>query len=169
MTELEFIPAREPMLRALELAREAGDEGEVPVGAVVVYQGKIISEGRNRRERDKNALCHAELEAIDGACRALGGWRLWQCELFVTLEPCPMCAGAIVNSRIKRVVYGAKDGKAGCCGSVVDLFGLPFNHRPVVEGGLLADESAALLAEFFAALREKLRKGERQPWKKPPL
>ena len=118
MTELEFIPAREPMLRALELAREAGDEGEVPVGAVVVYQGKIISEGRNRRERDKNALCHAELEAIDGACRALGGWRLWQCELYVTLEPCPMCAGAIINARIPRVVFGASDPKAGSCGSV---------------------------------------------------
>ena len=153
MTELEFIPAREPMLRALELAREAGDEGEVPVGAVVVYQGKIISEGRNRRERDKNALCHAELEAIDGACRALGGWRLWQCELYVTLEPCPMCAGAIINARIKRVVYGAPDRKAGCCGSVTDLFRERFNHHPEVCGGVLAEESAALLTSFFKRLR----------------
>ena len=165
MTELEFIPAREPMLRALELAREAGDEGEVPVGAVVVYQGKIISEGRNRRERDKNALCHAELEAIDGACRALGGWRLWQCELYVTLEPCPMCAGAILNSRIRRVVYGAADPKAGCCGSVTDLFALPFNHHPVVERGLRAEEASALLADFFVRLRAA--RASRPKWKKP--
>ena len=153
MTELEFIPAREPMLRALELAREAGDEGEVPVGAVVVYQGKIISEGRNRRERDKNALCHAELEAIDGACRALGGWRLWQCELYVTLEPCPMCAGAIINARIPRVVFGARDKKAGGCGSVLDLFQYPFNHRPEAVGGVLEEACQGLLTEFFTNLR----------------
>ena len=154
MTELEFIPAREPMLRALELAREAGDEGEVPVGAVVVYQGKIISEGRNRRERDKNALCHAELEAIDGACRALGGWRLWQCELYVTLEPCPMCAGAIINARIPRVVFGASDPKAGSCGSVTDLFAMPYNHHPQVFSGFLEEEAAGLLRDFFRRLRE---------------
>lgn len=159
MTELEFIPAREPMLRALELAREAGDEGEVPVGAVVVYQGKIISEGRNRRERDKNALCHAELEAIDGACRALGGWRLWQCELYVTLEPCPMCAGAIINARIPRVVFGASDPKAGSCGSVTDLFAMPYNHHPQVFSGFLEEEAAGLLRDFFRRLREKRKKG----------
>ena len=158
MTELEFIPAREPMLRALELAREAGDEGEVPVGAVVVYQGKIISEGRNRRERDKNALCHAELEAIDGACRALGGWRLWQCELYVTLEPCPMCAGAIINARIPRVVFGASDPKAGSCGSVTDLFAMPYNHHPQVFSGFLEEAAAGLLRDFFRRLREKLKK-----------
>lgn len=159
MTELEFIPAREPMLRALELAREAGEEGEVPVGAVVVYQGKIISEGRNRRERDKNALCHAELEAIDGACRALGGWRLWQCELYVTLEPCPMCAGAIINARIPRVVFGASDPKAGSCGSVTDLFAMPYNHHPQVFSGFLEEEAAGLLRDFFRRLREKRKKG----------
>ena len=159
MTELEFIPAREPMLRALELAREAGDEGEVPVGAVVVYQGKIISEGRNRRERDKNALCHAELEAIDGACRALGGWRLWQCELYVTLEPCPMCAGAIINARIPRVVFGASDPKAGSCGSVTNLFAMPYNHHPQVFSGFLEEEAAGLLRDFFRRLREKRKKG----------
>ena len=159
MTELEFIPARAPMLRALELAREAGDEGEVPVGAVVVYQGKIISEGRNRRERDKNALCHAELEAIDGACRALGGWRLWQCELYVTLEPCPMCAGAIINARIPRVVFGASDPKAGSCGSVTDLFAMPYNHHPQVFSGFLEEEAAGLLRDFFRRLREKRKKG----------
>ena len=158
MTELEFIPAREPMLRALELAREAGDEGEVPVGAVVVYQGKIISEGRNRRERDKNALCHAELEAIDGACRALGGWRLWQCELLVTLEPCPMCAGAIINARIPRVVFGASDPKAGSCGSVTDLFAMPYNHHPQVFSGFLEEAAAGLLRDFFRRLREKRKK-----------
>ena len=158
MTELEFIPAREPMLRALELAREAGDEGEVPVGAVVVYQGKIISEGRNRRERDKNALCHAELEAIDAACRALGGWRLWQCELYVTLEPCPMCAGAIINARIPRVVFGASDPKAGSCGSVTDLFAMPYNHHPQVFSGFLEEEAAGLLRDFFRRLREKRKK-----------
>ena len=158
MTELEFIPAREPMLRALELAREAGEEGEVPVGAVVVYQGKIISEGRNRRERDKNALCHAELEAIDGACRALGGWRLWQCELYVTLEPCPMCAGAIINARIPRVVFGASDPKAGSCGSITDLFAMPYNHHPQDFSGFLEEEAAGLLRDFFRRLREKRKK-----------
>ena len=155
MTELEFIPAREPMLRALELAREAGEEGEVPVGAVVVYQGKIISEGRNRRERDKNALCHAELEAIDGACRALGGWRLWQCELYVTLEPCPMCAGAIINARIPRVVFGARDPKAGACGSVCNLFTMGFNHHPAVTAGVLEEACGQTLRDFFRALRAR--------------
>jgi len=143
------------MRRALELAREAADEGETPVGAVVVWRGEIIAEGRNRRELGKNALYHAEIEAIDRACKRLGGWRLWECELFVTLEPCPMCAGAIINARIPRVVYGASDAKAGCCGSVVDLFALPFNHRPQAEGSLLAEESAALLREFFAKLRTR--------------
>lgn len=150
-----FVPSPEPMRRALELAREAAQEGEVPVGAVVVCEGKIISEGRNRREKDKNALCHAELEAIDGACRALGGWRLWKCQLYVTLEPCPMCAGAIINARIPQVIYGASDPKAGSCGSVVDLFALPYNHRPQVTAGFLEEEAAALLREFFQKLREK--------------
>ena len=150
-----FVPSPEPMRRALELAREAAQEGEVPVGAVVVCEGKIISEGRNRREKDKNALCHAEMEAIDGACRALGGWRLWKCQLYVTLEPCPMCAGAIINARIPQVIYGASDPKAGSCGSVVDLFALPYNHRPQVTAGFLEEEAAALLREFFQKLREK--------------
>ena len=157
------------MKEALLLAEEAAQEGEVPVGAVVVYQGEIISRGRNRRETGKNVLCHAELGAIDGACRYLGGWRLWQCELFVTLEPCPMCAGAIINSRLKRVVYGAKDEKAGCCGSVTNLFSLPFNHVPKVESGLLEQECAALLAQFFERLREQRRRGEKQKRKKPQL
>ena len=149
------------MRRALALACAAADEAETPVGAVVTRHGEIVGEGRNRRERGKNALLHAEIEAIARACEAVGGWRLWDCELFVTLEPCPMCAGAIINARIPRVVYGAYDPKAGCCGSVVDLFALPFNHRPKAEGGLLAEESAALLSDFFAGLRAKAREKEK--------
>ena len=141
------------MRRALALAKRAAAEGETPVGAVVTRKGEIVGEGRNRRERGKNALLHAEIEAIGAACKALGGWRLWECELYVTLEPCPMCAGAIINARIPRVVYGARDPKNGCCGSVVDLFALPFNHRPTVEGGLLEAECAAVLTEFFRELR----------------
>lgn len=143
------------MKEALLCARASAENGEVPVGAVVVKDGQIISRGYNRREAGKNALCHAELEAIDGACKALGGWRLWQCELYVTLEPCPMCAGAIINARIKRVVFGARDKKAGSCGSVVNLFELPYNHRPQLSGGVLEDECAAVLKEFFKKLRNK--------------
>jgi tRNA(adenine34) deaminase len=141
------------MRRAIALAREAAAEGEVPVGAVIVKDGAVVACGRNRRETGKNALCHAELEAIGEACRVLGGWRLWQCELFVTLEPCPMCAGAVINARIPRVVFGARDPKAGSCGSVVDLFSLPYNHRPEVVGGVLENECAALLTDFFRSLR----------------
>ena len=143
------------MREALLLAQEAAAEGEVPVGCVITLDDRIVGRGRNRRETNRTALAHAEIEAIAEACRTLGGWRLWQCELFVTLEPCPMCAGAIINSRLKRVVYGAKDPKAGCCGSLTDLFALPFNHHPVIEGGLLEEEAALQLQNFFAALREK--------------
>ena len=145
----------ELMRAALAQAELAARAGEVPVGAVVAKDGEIVAQAHNLRESGKNATYHAELLAIDAACKALGGWRLWQCELFVTLEPCPMCSGAIINSRIRRVVYGAADPKAGCCGSLTDLFALPFNHRPKVEGGLLAEECAQLLKEFFAALRKK--------------
>ena len=116
------------MRRALELAQQAASEGEVPVGAVLTKDSEIIAEGRNRRESGKNALCHAELEAINGGCKALGGWRLWQCTLYVTLEPCPMCAGAIINARIPRLVFGASDAKAGSCGSVVNLFKIGRAH-----------------------------------------
>lgn len=158
MTDLEL------MQLALAEARAAAGEGEVPVGAVVARRGELVAAAHNRREGDKNALCHAELLAIGAACKALGGWRLWECELFVTLEPCPMCAGAIINSRIRRVVYAARDAKAGCCGSVLDLFAQPFNHRPAVEQGLLEEESAALLAEFFARLRLRPKTAR---WKKP--
>lgn len=145
----------ELMREAIALAREAAADGEVPVGAIVVRDDVIVGRGRNRREVGKNALCHAELEAIGNACEALGGWRLWQCELFVTLEPCPMCAGAIINARIPRVFYGAKDAKAGSCGSVVNLFELPYNHKPELTGGVLEDECAYLLTEFFQRLRNK--------------
>jgi len=143
------------MRAALQLAQEAAAQGETPVGAVVVCGGTIVGTGRNRREEDKSALCHAELEAIAQACRALGGWRLWQCELYVTLEPCPMCAGAIINARIPRVWFGAYDPKAGSCGSVTDLFALPYNHRPECTGGILEEECAALLKQFFSELRRK--------------
>lgn len=144
------------MRQAIALAKEAAEEGEVPVGAVVVFDGKIVGKGRNRREISKNALAHAEIEAINEACRALGGWRLWQCDIYVTLEPCPMCTGAIINSRIKRLVCGASDYKAGSCGSVIDLFSLPYNHKPEVSKGVMQEECAALLSDFFKKLRKKL-------------
>ena len=148
----------EQMMReALELAREAAAEGEVPVGCVITLDGRIVGRGRNRRELGKSALAHAELEAIAEACKTLGGWRLWQCTLYVTLEPCPMCAGAIINARIPRVVYGARDAKAGSCGSIVDLFSLPYNHKPQVEQGLLEAECSAVLSQFFQDLRERRR------------
>ena len=146
------------MREALLLAQEAAADGEVPVGCVITLEDRIVGRGRNRREKGKTALAHAELEAIGEACRTLGGWRLWQCELFVTLEPCPMCSGAIINSRLKRVVYGARDPKAGCCGGLTDLFALPFNHHPVIESGLMEAEAQALLQEFFVMLREKRKK-----------
>ena len=143
------------MNEALKLAREAADEGEVPVGAVVVLGDEVVGRGRNRREKGKNALAHAELEAIDEACKRLGGWRLWQCDMYVTLEPCPMCTGAIINSRIKRLVYGASDYKAGSCGSVVNLFDLPYNHKPETVSGFMQEECAEILTEFFKQLRNK--------------
>lgn len=143
------------MRQALALADEAAAEGEVPVGAVIVRDGKVIATGRNRRELGKNALCHAEIEAINNACTALGGWRLISCTLVVTLEPCPMCAGAIINSRIERVVYGAADPKAGSCGSVVNLFELPYNHRPELIGGVMEEECSSILSDFFRNLRRK--------------
>ena len=146
---------QELMGLALEEAKKAAALGEVPVGAVVAKDGEPVAMAHNTRETEKNALHHAELLAIDAACKKLGGWRLWQCELFVTLEPCPMCSGAIINSRIKRVVYGAKDTKAGCCGSLVDLFSYPFNHHRVIVSGLREQEAAELLQEFFAMLRRK--------------
>ena len=149
---------------ALDLAREAAAEGEVPVGCVVVRGDEVVGRGRNRREKDKSALAHAEIEAIREACGRLGGWRLWECTLYVTLEPCPMCAGAIINARIPRVVFGGEDKKGGACGSVCDLFSMDFNHHPKVEKGLMEEECTALLTEFFEKLRIELR--TRPKWKK---
>ena len=143
---------------ALEEARKAAALGEVPVGAVIARHGEVVAAGV--RQRSGALACLA-----DAACRAFGGWRLWECELFVTLEPCPMCAGGIINSRLRRVVYGAADTKAGCCGSVTDLFALPFNHHPVVEKGLREAEAQQLLQAFFASLREK--RAGRPRWKPP--
>ncbi len=153
------------MEAALELAREAMAQGEVPVGCVIVCNGQIVGRGRNRRETEKTALGHAEIEAIADACKNLGGWRLWQCTLYVTLEPCPMCAGAIINARIPRVVYGAADEKNGACGSVCNLFSMDFNHKPTVESGVEEAQCAQLLTAFFQQLRVILQ--ERPKWRKP--
>lgn len=152
------------MHEALALARQAASEGEVPVGCVIVDGERIVGRGRNRRETSKNALSHAELEAIDEACRTLGGWRLWRCTMYVTLEPCPMCAGAIINARIARVVYGARDAKAGSCGTLTDLFALPFNHKPLVTAGFMEEEAATLLRDFFRELRANPTP---KKWRKP--
>jgi tRNA(adenine34) deaminase len=153
------------MDEALALAQEAAADGEVPVGCVIVRNGQIVGRGRNRRETAKTALGHAEIEAIADACRNLGGWRLWDCTLYVTLEPCPMCAGAIVNARIPKVVYGAADQKAGSCGSVCDLFQMDFNHHPQVVAGVREEACAQLLSRFFQELRVTLR--SRPRWKRP--
>ena len=153
------------MDEALALAREALEDGEVPVGCVIVRNGEIVGRGRNRREKSRNDLGHAEIEAIAESCKTLGGWRLWECTLYVTLEPCPMCAGAIVNARIPRVVYGAADAKSGACGSVCDIFSMDFNHHPAAVGGVREAEAAALLQRFFEELRVTLK--TRPKWKKP--
>lgn len=137
------------MRLAIKQAEKAGLSLDVPVGAVIVKDGNVISAGYNRREQQKNALMHAEIEAIDAACKALGGWRLDGCTLYVTLEPCPMCAGAIINARIERVVYGAPDEKAGSFGSLINLAAVKFNHTPRITPGVLRDECAALLSDFF--------------------
>lgn len=154
----------ELMREALALAQEAYDDGEVPIGCVIAKDGEIVARARNRREKEKTALSHAELDAIRDACARLGGWRLWQCTLYVTLEPCPMCAGAILNAHIPRVVYGARDEKNGACGSLVDVLHLPGCFRPEVEGGVLEEECAALLRGFFRMLREKRKN---QPIEEP--
>lgn len=155
MTDRDF------MNLAIVQAKVSATELEVPVGAVIIRNGEIVSVGRNRREIGKNALAHAEIEAIDLACKKLGGWRLWECEMFVTLEPCPMCTGAIINSRIRRLVFGASDYKAGSCGSVINLFDLPYNHKPEVVAGFMQEECSALLTEFFADLRKRKKQSEK--------
>lgn len=141
------------MLRAIELARRAGEMGEVPVGAVIVKDGEIIAEGFNMREQKKNALSHAEIEAINSACRDLNSWRLDGCEMYVTLEPCPMCTGAIINSRIKTVIFGAYDLKSGSMDSVINLCDYPYNHKVEVYGGICEDECLQVLKDFFKNLR----------------
>ena len=153
------------MDEALALAREAAQAGEVPVGCVIVRNGQIVGRGKNHRETGRTALGHAEIQAISDACRNLNGWRLWDCTMYVTLEPCPMCAGAIINARIPRVVYGASDAKAGSCGSVCDLFAMDYNHHPTVTKGVREEEAVALLTEFFRELRVELR--SRPKWKRP--
>ena len=157
MTDYDF------MGEALRLAAEAAAEGEVPVGCVITRGEEIVGRGRNRREKGKTALAHAEIEAISEACAALGGWRLGECTLYVTLEPCPMCAGAIINARIPRVVYGASDKKFGAVGSVCSLFSMGFNHHPKVESGIREEEAAALMQDFFRQLRVELR--SRPKWR----
>ena len=142
------------MLEALALAREAAEAGEVPVGCVIVRKGEIVGRGRNRREEKQAVSSHAEMEAMAQANAALGTWRLDDCELYVTLEPCPMCAGAILNARIPRVFYGARDPAFGACGGVLNLFMEDFPHRPALVGGILGEECRAVLADFFAGLRQ---------------
>ncbi|MGN0454021.1 MAG: nucleoside deaminase [Ruminococcus sp.] len=142
------------MREALIQAEIAFTKGEVPVGAVIVKDNTVIARGRNRRETEKNALLHAEIDAINNACKALHGWRLWECELYVTLEPCPMCAGAIINAHIPRVFFGAYDRKNGCCGSVANLFEMPFGYKPHCTGGILEDQCSGIIKDFFKKLRE---------------
>ncbi len=144
------------MIEAIRQAKKAALIGETPVGAVIVQNDKIISRGYNKRETKKNALLHAEISAIDKACKKLGGWRLPHCDMYVTLEPCPMCAGAIINSRIENLYFGAFDKKSGCAVSVTNLFeeGM-FNHNVNVTGGILEEECAGILTAFFRELRRK--------------
>lgn len=142
------------MTQALQEAKKAYDNGEVPVGAIIVRNNEIIATGQNKRETNKNALLHAEIDAINNACKALGGWRLWDCSMYVTLEPCPMCSGAIINAHIPNVFFGAYDKKNGCCGSVVNLFDMPFGFKPKCIGGILEDECSNLLKDFFKTLRK---------------
>ena len=143
------------MREALKEAALAAEAGEVPIGAVVVRDGAVVGRGHNRRETGKNALYHAECLAIDDACKTLGGWRLWDCDLYVTLEPCPMCAGALINARVQHVYYGAKDPKAGSIESVAALFEQPYNHHPIAKGGVLETECSEVLTSFFKNLRRR--------------
>ena len=143
------------MRMALELAAQAEGDGDVPVGCVIVKKDRVIGRGRNRREERGDATAHAEVEAIRDACARTGSWRLTDCTLYVTLEPCPMCAGAIINSRIRTLRYGTRDDKAGCCGSVLNLFEERFNHHPRIYQGPLKEECEGQLQDFFRGLREK--------------
>ena len=142
------------MNQALALAREAAAHGEVPVGCVIVRNGQIIGRGRNRREEKQAVFSHAEMEAMAQANEALGSWRLEDCDLYVTLEPCPMCAGAILNARVRRVFYGARDRAMGACGGVLNLFMEDFPHHPQLVGGILAEDCQSVLSAFFKELRK---------------
>ncbi len=144
-----MIPEKKYMLEALELAKTAAGHFDIPVGCVIVEHGEVIGRGHNRRELLNDATAHAEVEAIREACAHRGTWHLDECQLYVTLEPCPMCAGAIVNARLGTVIYGAANPKAGCCDSVLSLFQEGFNHHPVIYGGLLEEDCAKVLSEFF--------------------
>ena len=143
------------MRLAIEEAKIAASKDEVPIGAVIVRDGKIIARCHNLRENNKCATHHAEILAIEECCRAMGGWRLPGVTLYVTLEPCAMCAGAIINARVERVVYGAKDIRFGAMGSLVDLPSLPFNHKPTVTGGVLEEECVKVLRDYFKKKRKK--------------
>ncbi|NRA37653.1 MAG: nucleoside deaminase [Planctomycetes bacterium] len=146
----------EYMQIALGEAQEAANEGEVPVGAVIIHQEKIVGRGRNACERLQDATAHAEMLAITAASETIGSWRLEECDMFVTLEPCPMCVGASLNSRLRSIYYGAREPKAGACGSLINLGELEtYNHRLQIEGGILADESSQLLKSFFKTLRTR--------------
>ena len=149
------------MRAALSLAREAAADGDVPVGCVIVRDGEIVGRGRNRREAAGDATAHAEVEAIRDACARLGSWRLHRCTLYVTLEPCPMCAGAIINARVEELHYGVREEKSGCCGSVLNLFEERFNHHPRIYQGPLEGECAQVLQDFFDHLRENSGPGEK--------
>ena len=149
------------MKEALRLAKKAATLGEVPVGAVIVRDDKIIARGYNRREIDQDGLAHAELLAIKKACKKVGFWRLEDCTLYVTLEPCPMCTGAIINSRIPRVVFGAPDPKGGAMGGLCDLPSYPWNHHPEIQSGVLEEECSRILKDFFKELREKKKKEQK--------
>lgn len=146
------------MKLALSAARQAALCGEIPVGAVIVKDNEVISVGRNRREQNKSVIAHAEIDAIEKAAKRLGDWRLDGCEIYVTLEPCPMCAGAIINSRIKTVIFGAYDLNSGSMDSVINLCDYPYESRPEIYGGICEDECAAVLSEFFKAVRKNDRK-----------
>lgn len=143
------------MKAAIAEAKKARNIDEVPVGAVIVYNNKIIARGHNTREKDQSVLGHAEINAIKKACKKVGSWRLEDCDIYVTLEPCSMCSGAIIQSRIKNIYYGAKDPKTGAAGSVLDLFSYAFNHKVNVYGGILEEECSRIIKDFFKELRQK--------------
>lgn len=151
------------MKEALRLAKKASSIGEVPIGCVIVYEGKIIGRGYNRRTTDKNTLSHAELNAIKKASKYMGDWRLEDCDMYVTLEPCQMCSGAIIQARMRKVYIGCMNPKAGCAGSVLNLLRIPqFNHQAEIEAGILEEECSSILKKFFKELRQKVKAEKQQ-------